>query len=93
MNLYTVWYKKLPNNKAPEAVFLSDYTCAGVLLAENLKHLYAVIAVTQPHDSDLYDHRPLQIGDIAQLKEQFYILTPFKIWATVTAFDDINNGI
>lgn len=90
MNTYQIWFREVGDGRAPEVVFLNDdYKWAGEIEASTAKSLGMKIAMMDPVDSELLDHREPQCGDVLQdQNNNFQILTPSGLWSACEAFLD-----
>lgn len=85
MKTFQVWFKKAPNARAPEYVFLDeDYEWKGEMKAESPKDLVRQITITNANDSELLEHRPPNVGDVLEEDNGIgHILTPLGVWSQV----------
>lgn len=96
MHTFTIWYKKKSDGRAPECAFLADdYTHAGELEAPSVKQLQQLLQQGNTlgedegeADQDTHGHKALNVGDVVQDADRFYILTPLGVWADVQVFLD-----
>ncbi len=80
---------------APEYVFLDkDYEWAGEMKALSPKDLVSRITMMDANESELLDHRPLNMGDVLEDDNGVgHVLTPMGIWSQVKIVRDIQEPV
>jgi hypothetical protein len=86
---YEIWYRKKLDGSAPEYAFLAeDYVLAGEMQAASLKDLEQRIQMADADESNLYNHRALEVGDVAGADGVYQVKTPIGVWAIIQAYEE-----